>query len=123
MYSYTVKASKIPNRHIKGWVPLRLGGKKHRYFCLPALKDARLKRAVYYWAPTNQYYIVDYWHGMSIHHVRRNVINQLEICWPNSQIRLTPIVIPDDAILHHSPPRGYSIALHGDVPRQLVFCE
>ena len=115
-------AIKLIDRYVRGWSPTRPGGRKHRYYCLPALTVVA-SRAVWLWIPTQQYYLVDYDPIMSVYEARKAFIDLMELNWPSSRIQITPIVIAGEAMLHHSPPTGWSLALHGDTPRQLVYCE
>lgn len=117
-----MSAIKLIDRYVYGWQPTRPGGRKHRYFSLPDLTVVAC-RAVYLWTPTQQYYIVDYDPIMTIYEARKVFIDLMELNWPTNRIRITPIDIQTDGLLHHSPPTGWSLALHGLTPRQLVHCE
>lgn len=117
-----MSAIKLTDQYVYGWTPANGAGRKHRYFSLPELTVVA-NRAVYHWSVTGQYYIVDYDPMMRIHDVRKAFMDQMELNWPNNRIRVTPIDIPADALLHHTPPVGWSLALHGLTPRRLVHCE
>ena len=115
---------KLPERKVTGWRPKAHRG-KYLYAQLPPLTDARLNRAIYLWTPTQQWYVVDYWHGLKLPAVRRAVYDLLDLGWPSTTVKLTPIdpVAMSTGILHHSIPAGWTLALQGTVPRQLVHCE